>query len=187
MPVVSVAELLDQKAHWRFRNKMRSLMLKQWPTRQTGRSPQACEGESFAGTLKETIWAFILEWNSPSYTGGSFDLRSFCLDCFTSSISPTGRQSRPIWTRAPLFPRVSLTRSPSCSPWPVLLGTTRQRSNCPLWDIVCQEEENQFLLPKDLSLQETKNCWLPRGSGVLTGNFLPEKGCQLWVKWSPFF
>lgn len=41
---------------------------------------------------------------------------------------------------------------------------------------MCQDEENQFLSPRDLSLQETtKNCWLPCGTRVFKGNFYKKK------------
>lgn len=53
---------------------------------------------------------------------------------------------------------------------------------------MCQDEENQFLSPKALSLQDTtKNCCLPVVLESLTANFYLKKGHKLGVKGSPFF
>lgn len=112
-----------------------------------------------------------------SYTSSSFDLRWFCLNWFTSNISlrdskASLSEDTPTRSCVSPAPQVFSFMLPVLAP----LGTVRQWNNCTLWDFMCQNEENQFLSPNDLSLQDTtKNCWLLHGSGVFKGNFYKKK------------
>lgn len=109
------------------------------------------------------------------YTGGSLDLRWFCLNCFASNIAPKKQQSRPL--RGHPHALQSLPKAfTSTLPVLALQGTIRKWNNCTLWDFMCQDEENQFVSPEDLSLQDTTiNCWLSCGTGVFKGNFYKKK------------